>query len=143
LFAEKLAIDGDRVRIDEGVREWEYGLYEGLKTKAIRDQRKSRGLDREKEWDIWRDGCEEGESPAEVSERLDRVIGEIRELQKDAMHGEGGRKDVLVVAHGHILRAFAKRFLGYPLAFGLSLMVEPGAIGVLRFVFSTGFSGLC
>ena len=41
--------------------EWEYGLYEGLLTKQIREARKGRGLDKEKEWDIWRDGCEEGE----------------------------------------------------------------------------------
>jgi broad specificity phosphatase PhoE len=41
--------------------EWGYGLYEGLLTKKIRKERKERGLDVEKEWDIWRDGCEGGE----------------------------------------------------------------------------------
>ena len=47
------------------------------------------------------------------------------------MHGE---KDcnVILVAHGHILRAFIKRWLKYPLDMPLSLMLEPGAIGILR-----------
>lgn len=35
--------------------------YEGRVTKDIRALRKERGLDTEKEWDIWRDGCEGGE----------------------------------------------------------------------------------
>jgi broad specificity phosphatase PhoE len=47
--------------ITEELAEWEYGLYEGLLTKEIRAARKERGLDKENEWDIWRDGCEEGE----------------------------------------------------------------------------------
>jgi broad specificity phosphatase PhoE len=47
--------------VTEELAEWEYGLYEGLLTKQIRAARKERGLDKVKEWDIWRDGCEEGE----------------------------------------------------------------------------------
>jgi broad specificity phosphatase PhoE len=50
------------------------------------------------------------------------------------MHGEPGPADIVLVAHGHLLRAFVKRWLGYPLEFPLSLMLEPGAIGVLRSV---------
>ena len=122
----------DKKIVTNDIREWEYGLYEGLKTAEIRNGRKQRGLDSEKEWDIWVDGCEEGESPAEVTERLDTLIYEIRELQKPHMHGKGNA-DVLIVAHGHILRAFTKRFLGYPLSFPLSMMLEPGAVGVLSY----------
>lgn len=50
------------------------------------------------------------------------------------MHGEPGPADVVLVAHGHILRAFVKRWLGHPLDFPLSLMLEPGAIGILRYI---------
>jgi probable phosphoglycerate mutase len=46
---------------EERLAEWGYGLYEGLVTKEIRTLRKERGLDTERPWDIWRDGCEEGE----------------------------------------------------------------------------------
>lgn len=48
------------------------------------------------------------------------------------MHGEK-HCDVVLVAHGHLLRAFTKRWLGYPMEFPLSLMLDPGAVGVLRY----------
>ena len=38
-----------------------YREYEGLKTAEIRAKRKSHGLDQERDWDIWSDGCEGGE----------------------------------------------------------------------------------
>jgi len=41
--------------------------------------------------------------------------------------------DVLLVAHGHILRAFVKRWLGYEMDFPLMLMVEPGGVGILSY----------
>lgn len=57
---EKLEKD-DRVTETGRLAEWNYGLYEGLKTAEIRKERKERGLDVQQEWDIWRDGCEGGE----------------------------------------------------------------------------------
>lgn len=45
----------------EKLAEWGYGQYEGLKDHEIRELRKKHGLDQEKPWDIWRDGCEGGE----------------------------------------------------------------------------------
>ncbi|KAK8193585.1 putative phosphoglycerate mutase [Phyllosticta capitalensis] len=112
--------------------EWDYGLYEGLLTKEIRAARASRGLDTQRPWDIWRDGCEEGESAAQVTKRLDDLIREIRQIQGPYMHGEKP-VDVVLVAHGHLLRAFAKRWLGYPMETPLSMMMEPGGVGVLSY----------
>ncbi len=40
--------------------EWNYGDYEGLTTKEIRELREKRGLNF-KDWDHFRDGCEGGE----------------------------------------------------------------------------------
>ena len=58
-------IGGNGISLDkeicEEISEWSYGIYEGLLTKQIREGRKSRGLDEDREWDIWSDGCEEGE----------------------------------------------------------------------------------
>lgn len=67
-----------------------------------------------------------------MTDRLDNLIQEIREIHKDKMHGEKPA-DILLVAHGHLLRAFTKRWLGYPMEFPLSLMLDPGAVGVLRY----------
>ncbi len=46
--------------IDE-LAEWGYGKYEGLLTKEIRARRMNQGLDQDRPWNIWRDGCEDGE----------------------------------------------------------------------------------
>lgn len=50
-----------KVTTTEELAEWDYGKYEGLLTQEIRARRKEQGLDQEKPWDIWRDGCEGGE----------------------------------------------------------------------------------
>jgi broad specificity phosphatase PhoE len=68
--------------------------------------------------------------PQQVSDRLDSLISKIRDSQAPHMHDDAPA-DVLLVAHGHILRAFVKRWLGYPLDFKLLLILEPGGVGVL------------
>ena len=55
-----------KVTTTEELAEWDYGKYEGLVTKEIRARRKEQGLDKDRPWDIWRDGCEEGESVEKV-----------------------------------------------------------------------------
>lgn len=103
----------------------------------IKEQRERAG---EKVWDIWRDGCPGGETPADVTERLDRLIGEIRRRFHDGVigkpKGEGPASDVLVVAHGHILRAFAMRWIGRELTDGVSLLLE-GMLSSFFFSFSS------
>jgi len=66
-----------------------------------------------------------------VTARLDSLIEEIHAFQAPNIHGEKAC-DVVLVAHGHLLRAFVKRWLRYPMEFPLSMMLEPGGIGVLR-----------
>lgn len=70
-------------------------------------------------------------NPGQVTDRLDSLIEKIKDLQRDSMHGEKPA-DVIVIAHGHCLRAFVKRWLKYPMEFPLSMMLEPGGIGILR-----------
>jgi broad specificity phosphatase PhoE len=61
---------------DNDVREWDYGAYEGALSKDIKKTRP--------EWSIWDDGCpngdEPGESPQEMSDRVDRVIAKVRQI---------------------------------------------------------------
>ncbi|KAI7331748.1 hypothetical protein KC354_g18250, partial [Hortaea werneckii] len=57
---ELLSGSNEGFETTESLAEWDYGQYEGMKTKAIRELRKSHGLDQDREWDIWRDGCEDG-----------------------------------------------------------------------------------
>ncbi|ATY60097.1 Phosphoglycerate mutase [Cordyceps militaris] len=129
---EASQVDASKVVTTDEIAEWDYGDYEGLLTKEIRELRASKGLDTAQPWDIWRDGCEGGETAQQVTARLDALIQKIYDIQRDNMHGEHPA-DVVLVAHGHILRAFVKRWLLYPTESPLPLMMSPGAIGVLSY----------
>lgn len=71
-------------------------------------------------------------APSEVTARIDSLVAKIKALQAPHMK-DSEPKDVVLVAHGHLTRAFAKRWLGYELSFPLSLMMEPGGVGVLSY----------
>ncbi|KAG9249708.1 putative phosphoglycerate mutase [Emericellopsis atlantica] len=122
----------DRGIIRNEIEEWDYGHYEGLTIDKIKELRRTRGLDKDEEWNIWSDGCEGGESKEQVTDRLDRLISEVRQIQKASMDGRGAA-DILIVAHGLILRCFAKRWIGFEIDASLELMMDPGAIAVLSY----------
>lgn len=92
----RLAGLGDVVAVREELREWEYGEYEGLTTKEIRE--------RDPGWHLFADGCPGGETAEQVGARVDRVIAELR--------AAGG--DCAVFGHGHCLRVLAARWLDLP-----------------------------
>ncbi|KAL8784658.1 MAG: hypothetical protein Q9213_003828 [Squamulea squamosa] len=144
LFGEGLgqaSANETRVITTSELAEWDYGAYEGLTTKEIQARRSERGLDSERPWNIWLDGCENGEGKVEVTARLDTLVSRIQALQSLYLHGEHAA-DVVLIAHGHILRGFIKRWLQYPLEIPLSLMLEPGGIGVLRYIWYSQVLGL-
>ncbi|KAK1041142.1 Sedoheptulose 1,7-bisphosphatase [Friedmanniomyces endolithicus] len=123
------------VEVAEAVREWDYGEYEGVTSKEIGERRREAG---EGQWDIWRDGCPGGESPAQITARLDALIADIR--SRFHSHAIGKPKgsvkkpyDVLVVAHGHILRAFAGRWFAKNIADNPSLILDAGGVGTLSY----------
>jgi len=60
-IGEETLLQEKKVTTTEELAEWDYGKYEGLLTEEIRARRKDLGLDKESPWDIWRDGCEDGE----------------------------------------------------------------------------------
>lgn len=72
-----------------------------------------------------------------MADRLDRLIAEIRDKwHAPALNNANvGRGDVLIVAHGHILRAFAMRWVGKTLQEGPALLLEAGGVGTLRYGF--------
>jgi probable phosphoglycerate mutase len=109
----ELAGLGAHARIDDDLREWNYGDYEGLTPQQIRRA--------QAEWLIFRDGCPGGESPEQVGARVDRVIARIR----------GAQGDVAVFAHGHLLRVFGARWLGLPASAGSHFLLETSTLCVL------------
>lgn len=116
--------------VDDDLREWEYGEYEGLVTAQILELRKERGYP--DGWNIWADGCEGGEDYKQVTERVDRVIERIRKVHAQAFKDDVP-SDVLVVAHGHILRCFAARWVQRPININPQFMLDAGGVGVLSY----------
>ena len=109
----RIAGYGERVKIDDDLAEWDYGAYEGLTTEEIRRD--------VPDWTIWSHPVVGGESAAAVARRADRALARIREVDGD----------VLVFAHGHILRVMAARWVGQPPAFGGRLALATASISVL------------
>ncbi|KAL7268505.1 hypothetical protein RUND412_008866 [Rhizina undulata] len=128
-----------KVTITEALSEWGYGRYEGMFPAQIREDRKQRGLDKERPFDIWRDGCEDredglkGEGPNEVKNRIDGLIEEIKEVHRKGLEQRASDVDILLVGHGHLLRAFAKRWMGWELETPVHMILEPGGVGVLTY----------
>ncbi|KAK5270230.1 hypothetical protein LTR99_005614 [Exophiala xenobiotica] len=123
------------IRTTEDLAEWGYGDYEGLLTEQIRELRSSRGLDTTRPWQIMRDGCEGpgGEAPAQVEQRLDRIISKITSYQESMMEPysiNDPAHNVVLFGHGHILRAFVKRWLGFNIdaPIKLDFQFEPGSV---------------
>ena len=111
----ELAGLGHEVAVQEELREWDYGEYEGLTTPQIREQRPG--------WSLWRDGCPGGETPESISERADRMLGFLRRVDGDCV----------VFAHGHILRVLAARWIGQSAGFGARLALSTGTLSTLGF----------
>jgi probable phosphoglycerate mutase len=95
--------------------EWDYGEYEGLKTAEIRAKRPG--------WDLFRDGCPGGESVEQVTARVDGVAAKVKGLSGN----------VLIFAHGHVLRVLAARWVGQPTALARSLYLGTACVSILGF----------
>ncbi len=108
-----LAGFGDQLELCDDLHEWDYGDYEGLTTPQIQEQNPT--------WNLWRDGCPGGESPAEVGARLDRVLARVASVDGDA----------LAFAHGHSLRVLTARWLEMEVAAGARFKLAAAALGVL------------
>ena len=54
-------LDSENVKLEEEITEWDHGMYEGWLGSEIRASRKERGMDKDADWSIWSDGCEDGE----------------------------------------------------------------------------------
>ena len=106
---------GDRATIDDDLMEWRYGEYEGLTTKEIREKHPG--------WSIFADGCPGGESPEQIAARVDRVMARVRSVQGD----------VALIAHGHLFRMFAARWLGLPPAAGSHFLLDTATVSVLSY----------
>src|SRR5436190_16116877 len=111
----ELAGFGAVAEVDPDLVEWNYGDYEGRRTADIREKRP--------DWELFHDGCPNGESPAEIAVRADRVVARVR-----ATSG-----NVLIFSSGHFLRVLAARWLGVEPLIGKYLMLDTASLSALSY----------
>lgn len=110
-----LAGFGDGAVIKDELAEWDYGAYEGITTKQILAERPG--------WQLFRDGCPQGEDAAQVGARADAVIGQFRQAAGA----------VLVFSSSHFLRVLAARWLGLPPQDGSRFVLDTASLSVLGY----------
>jgi probable phosphoglycerate mutase len=111
----ELAGFGAVAEVDRDLVEWNYGDYEGLRTSEIHAKRR--------DWQLFRDGCPNGESPQQIGVRADRVVNRVRTI----------KGDVLIFSSGHFLRALAARWLGLEPVAGKFFMLNTASLSALSY----------
>lgn len=110
-----LAGFGAKAKDDADLVEWNYGAYEGLTTAQIHERRP--------DWQLFRDGCPEGESVAAIGGRADRVVARLRALTGD----------ILVFSSSHITRVLAARWLGLDPSCGRLFVLTTTTLSILGY----------
>jgi broad specificity phosphatase PhoE len=103
------------VYVEDDLAEWDYGAYEGISTRQIRE--------RVPGWTVWTHPTPGGESAEEIGRRLDRVIARVR--------GDSGR--VVAFGHSHALRALTARWIGQPVSAGRCFKLDTATVSVLGY----------
>lgn len=111
----QLAGFGEVAEVMPDLVEWNYGDYEGVKTSEIHKTRP--------DWQLFRDGCPNGEMPADVGARADGVITRLRAIDGD----------VLCFSSGHFLRVLTARWLRMPPGHGTLFLLGTASLSALSY----------
>ena len=109
----ELAGLGVRAEVAADLSEWNYGDYEGRSSADI--GREAPG------WNVFRDGCPNGEMPDEVSARADRLIARLL-----AVNG-----NVALFSHGQFGCALAARWIGLAVIEGQHFALDAASVSIL------------
>ena len=101
--------------IDDDLREWDYGDYEGRTSAEIAKN--------DSQWNLWTEGCPNGEVPQDVSERCDRLIERLRNMSGN----------IALVSHGHLCCALATRWIGLDIVNGQRFVLDPASVSILGY----------
>jgi broad specificity phosphatase PhoE len=111
----ELAGFGGEAESERDLVEWNYGQYEGRRTKEIHEQRPG--------WQLFRDGCPGGETPEQVGARADRIVDRVRKVPGN----------VLLFSSGHFLRVLTARWLGLDARAGRFFMLDTASLSILGY----------
>ena len=101
--------------IEPDLGEWDYGDYEGQRPDEIRKGRPG--------WNVFRDGCPNGESPSQICKRADRQIAKLRTFEGD----------LAIFSHGHFGRVLAARWIGLPLEQAQHFLLNTASLSILGY----------
>lgn len=101
--------------LEEDLAEWDYGDYEGLKSVEIRKERPF--------WNVFRDGCPNGESPVEISDRADRLVSHLRTMTGN----------IALFSHGQFGSVLAARWIGLSVAEAQHFSLGTASLGILGY----------
>ena len=99
--------------IEPDLAEWDYGDYEGRCSPDIVKSRPG--------WNLFIDGCPNGESPAEVGARADRLIARLR-----TMNG-----DIALFSHGQFGAVLGARWIGLEVVEARHFSLGPASMNLL------------
>ena len=106
----------DDPQVTPQLKEVDYGRFEGLTSNEIRAA--------DPTWELYRDGCPGGETPAQIYARAGAFIDVV--IQRNA----DGR--VLVFSHGHILRAIGVAWIRADISVASGLQLDVATVSILR-----------
>jgi broad specificity phosphatase PhoE len=106
---------GEVAQVEENLREWDYGIYEGRTTADIRKE--------QPDWSIWDTSIPGGEPVEQVAARTQKVI--------DRALAAGGQ--VALFAHAHVLRILTATWLALPPRAGSLFALGTGSVSTLGF----------
>ncbi len=111
----ELAGLGPTALIDADLVEWDYGDYEGRLTADIHRA--------DADWDLHRDGCPRGETPAQVVARADRLLAHLRALTGN----------VVLFGHGQFSGVLAARWVGLPVIEAKHFPLGTASLSILSY----------
>ncbi|MDO9408096.1 histidine phosphatase family protein [Patulibacter sp.] len=125
----EIAVPGTRPTLDDDLMERDYGVAEGRTTAELREEQPG--------WTSWTAQTPGAETIDEVGVRTDRAIARAVAAGRHAAPDDGCSAHetpggaVLVVAHGHLLRVLAARWLEQPAGFGAQLVLGTASLSIL------------
>jgi probable phosphoglycerate mutase len=104
---------GKQAKVDADLSEWDNGDYEGRTGNEIRALHPG--------WNLFQDGCPNGESPIQISDRVDRLVGSLRELSGD----------VAIFTHSHLARVLVTRWIGAAVKVAQHFLLDTASLSIL------------
>lgn len=95
--------------------EWDYGDYEGRRSVDIRKEHAN--------WNVFIDGCPQGETPEQICQRADQLITHLRTLAGN----------VALFSHGQFGSVLAVRWIGLPVLSAQHLLLGTASLSMLTY----------